>query len=95
MPDHVHLVARLSPTVLISDFIGKVKGATSFRVNRDIRPRFKLHRQEGCGVLSLRGDDLEKVCHYVDHQEEHHRSRKVSSLLETSDPDGEWPEVDL
>jgi putative transposase len=94
MPDHVHLVARLPPTVLISDFVGKVKGATSFRVNRQIKPRFKLQWQEGYGVLSLRRDDLEKVYHYVDNQEEHHRSRKISSLLETIDADDDWPEGD-
>ena len=92
MPDHVHLVVRLPPTVLISDFIGKVKGATSFRVNRNIRPKFKLRWQEGYGVLSLRRDDLQKVYQYVDHQEEHHRSRKISSLLETIDTDEAWPE---
>src|SRR5215467_8887162 len=66
MTDHVHLVVRLPPTVLISDFVGKVKGATSFRVNRHINPKFKLQWQEGYGVLSLRIDDLEKVYHYVD-----------------------------
>jgi len=92
MPDHVHLVARLSPTVLISDFVGKVKGATSFRVNRHIGPRFKLQWQEGYGVLSLRSADLEKVCHYVDDQEEHHRTRKTSVLLEIVEADGDWPE---
>ena len=93
MPDHVHLVGRLPPTVLISDFIGKVKGATSFRVNRQLKPKFKLQWQEGYGVLSLRQDDLEKVCQYVDHQEEHHRSAKVSALLETWETEHEeWPE---
>ena len=71
----------LSATVLISDFVGKVKGAISHRVNRHIKPTFKLQWQEGCGVDSLRCDDLEKVYHYIDHQEDHHRSRKVSSSL--------------
>jgi putative transposase len=42
MPDHVHLLVRLSPTILVSDFIGKVKGAASFRVNREAGPRWKL-----------------------------------------------------
>jgi putative transposase len=42
MPDHAHLLVRLRPTATISDFIGKVKGATSFRVNRDLQPRHKL-----------------------------------------------------
>ncbi len=41
MPDHVHLLVRLPPTVTISRFLGEVKGATSFRVNRDIKPSFK------------------------------------------------------
>jgi putative transposase len=92
MPDHVHLVVRLPPTVLISEFIGRVKGATSFRVNRNVRPKFKLQWQEGYGVLSLRRDELERVFHYVDNQEEHHRSGKVSMLLETHETDDEWPE---
>ena len=92
MTDHVHLVARLSPTVLISDFVNKVKGATSSRVNRNIKPKFKLHWQEGYGVLSLRLNDLEKVYHYVDHQEDHHRIRKLSSLLETIVADEDWPQ---
>jgi putative transposase len=92
MPDHVHLDARLPPTVLISDFIGKVKGATSFRVNRNVRPKFKLQWQGGYGVLSLRRDELDKVYHYVDNQEEHHRSGRMSALLETHLTDEEWPE---
>ena len=36
MPDHAHLLCRLPPTVLIAEFIGQVKGATSFRVNKEI-----------------------------------------------------------
>ena len=35
MFDHVHLLVRLPPTVAASDFIGQVKGATAFRVNRE------------------------------------------------------------
>ena len=49
MPDHAHLLCRLPPTVLISEFIGQVKGATSFRVNKEIDPKFKLRWQEGYG----------------------------------------------
>jgi putative transposase len=52
MPDHAHLLCRLPPTVLIAEFIGQLKGATSFRVNKEIQPRFKLRWQEGYGVLS-------------------------------------------
>src|SRR5436305_14708063 len=71
MPDHAHLLCRLPPTVLISEFIGQVKGATSFRVNKEIRPKFKLQWQEGYGVFTLRMDELAKVSSYIDLQDTH------------------------
>ena len=83
MTDHAHLLCRLPLTILIPDFIGQLKGATSFRINKEIRPRFKLHWQEGYGVLTLRKDELAKVSTYIDRQEEHHRRYSLSQLLET------------
>jgi len=93
MPDHVHLLARLPPTVLVSDFIGQVKGATSRRVNRDVEPKFKLRWQEGYGVLTLRKDELQRVSRYIDNQEEHHRVGRLSELLEKTEEaeDDAWP----
>jgi hypothetical protein len=64
-----------------------LKGATSFRVNKEIRPKFKLHWQEGYGVLTLRKDEISKVSRYIDRQEEHHRRGRLSSLLETFESD--------
>jgi len=82
MPDHTHLLCRLPPTIVIAEFIGQVKGATSFRINKEIRPRFKLQWQEGYGVVTLRKDEIQKVSRYIDRQEEHHRRGNVSELLE-------------
>jgi REP element-mobilizing transposase RayT len=91
MPDHVHLLVRLPPNVAPADFIGPVKGATSFRVNREIKPKFKLGWQEGYGVLSLRQDEVQTVMRYIDRQEEHHQAGKVSSLLESREAaDDNW-----
>ena len=83
MPDHAHLLCRLTPAVYIPEFIGQLKGATSFRINKEIRPRFKLHWQEGYGVLTLRKDELDKVSTYIDRQQDHHRHKTLSQLLET------------
>lgn len=83
MPDHVHLLVRLRPATLLSEFIGQVKGASAFRGNKEINPRFKLKWQEGYGVVSLRGEECEKVSRYIDNQEEHHRSKRLSETLET------------
>src|SRR5438309_2462602 len=81
MPDHTHLLCRLPPTVLIAEFIGQVKGATSFRVNKEIRLKFKLQWQDGYGVLTLRKDELAKVSRYIDRQVEHHCCGTLSDLL--------------
>jgi len=82
MPDHVHLLVRLPPTVKVSDFIGQVKGATAHRANEEIRPDLKLTWQEGYGVLTLRKDELDKVSRYIDDQETHHQTGRLSVLLE-------------
>ncbi len=94
MPDHVHLLVRLPPTIAVADFIGKVKGATAYRVNHEIRPNFKLRWQEGYGVLTLRKDELPKVSRYIDNQEQHHRpGGAVSELLERIDVEqDDWEE---
>jgi REP element-mobilizing transposase RayT len=82
MPDHVHLLAQLPPTATVSDFIGKVKGATSYRVNKELNPKFRLHWQEGYGVISVRKGEIEKVGRYIYGQEEHHKRGKLSDILE-------------
>jgi REP element-mobilizing transposase RayT len=89
MPDHVHLLVRLPPTVRLSEFIGQVKGAVAFRTNSEIKPKFKLHWQEGYGALTLRKDELQKVSRYIDNQEQHHGSGRLSSLLERTESDEE------
>src|SRR5260370_27545508 len=81
MPDHAHLLCRLPPTVLIAEFIGQVKEATSFRVNKEIRPKFKLQWQEGYGVLTLRKDELAKGSRYIVRTEERHPPSTLPTWL--------------
>jgi len=82
MPDHVHLLVQLPPSIKVSDFIGQVKGATAHRVNEEIKPDFRVTWQEGYGVLTLRKDEIEKVSRYIDNQETHHQTGRLSGLLE-------------
>ena len=72
--------------------MAKSKGASAFRVNKEIRPKFKLRWQEGYGVLSLRKEELIKVSRYIDRQEEHHKRGSLSVLLETFETEEQdWP----
>src|SRR5688500_962770 len=52
MPDHVHLLVSVPPTISLSDFIGRVKGSSSHlmsRLNTDFEP---FAWQSDYGVLS-------------------------------------------
>ncbi len=91
MPDHVPLFVELPPTAQMSEFIGRVKGAASYRFNKEAKPQVKLRWQEGFGVLTLRGDEVPKVSRYIDNQEDHHRHGNLSELLERLMADEESP----
>ena len=81
--DHMHLLVRLTPSILISDFIGQVKGGGCYRFNHEANSKLRLKWQEGYAVLTLREEEVEKVARYIDNQERLHQQRKLSRILET------------
>jgi putative transposase len=87
--DHVHLVASVPPSLLVSEWIGKLKGGSSFYVNHEIVNRKLLNWQEGYGVVSFGTRDLPWVISYVKRQKEHHAKGTLSSRLEKHSVDVE------
>jgi len=83
--DHVHLCISAPPDLLISEWIGKVKGASSHYVNSEVKPK-SLQWQNGYGVVSFGKNNLKFVKNYVENQKEHHRVGKVYFRLERSRP---------
>jgi putative transposase len=80
---HVHLCVSLVPTILISDFIGQLKGGSSHEVNQKLGAGGKLLEwQTGYGVVSFGAKDLEWVKAYVINQRERHERGKVEERLE-------------
>jgi hypothetical protein len=77
----------------ISEFVGQVKGAACHRVNEEVKPSFRLMWQEGYGVLTLRESELEKVSRYIDNQETHHGTGRLSALLERTEGDEDQPDA--
>src|SRR5258707_4336091 len=62
---HVHIAVTIPPTLLISEWIGQVKGASSHYVNHELANRKILDWQTGYGVVSFGTKDLESVVNYV------------------------------
>ncbi|MCD4728770.1 MAG: IS200/IS605 family transposase [Pirellulales bacterium] len=80
---HLHVVVRIPPTLLISEFIGQLKGASSHEVNKQVGLRDKtLQWQNGYGVISFGSGDLDWVKSYVRNQRKHHAEGKIFDRLE-------------
>jgi len=59
---HTHLAVSIPPTVLISEFVGQLKGASSHEVNEQLGLHGKkLQWQAGYGVVSFGTGDLEWI----------------------------------
>ena len=81
--NHVHLCVEIVPTVVISDFIGQLKGACSHDVNQHFGCRGKaLEWQTGYGVVSFGTADRDWVCRYIREQRVHHARGCVQDRLE-------------
>jgi putative transposase len=78
---HVHLAVSIAPMVLISEFVGQLKGASAHEANHRFG-RKVLEWQTGYGVVSFGTRDLPWVVEYVENQKERHAAGKAESRLE-------------
>jgi putative transposase len=84
---HVHLAVTIPPTVLISDFIGQLKGASSFVLNRTLAGSDAFAWQPGYGVLSFGTRALKWVVEYIANQKTHHAQNTTYARLEQTTAD--------
>src|SRR5450432_4463732 len=80
--DHVHIAVTIPPTLTISEWIGKLKGASSHHVNHQLANRKVLEWQSGYGVVSFGTKDLPWVIDYIRNQKEHHAKGTIVERLE-------------
>jgi putative transposase len=79
---HVHVAVSVPPTLLISDFIGKLKGGASHDVNQQFGREKVLEWQAGYGVVSFGTGRLDWVLDYIRNQRDHHARGTVHNRLE-------------
>jgi putative transposase len=71
--DHSHALIELSKTLTIAKSIQLLKGGSSKWVN-DTLHSANFNWQTGYGAFSVSADNLDAAIHYIQHQEEHHRT---------------------
>ena len=82
--DHVHLCVTIPPTLLISEFVGQLKGASSHEINQKLGDGHGkiLEWQGGYGVVSFGTGNLPWVKEYVRNQRDHHAKGKIVERME-------------
>ncbi len=73
VPDHLHFLMGLHPTICISNLVKDIKLATSDLIKKEKWLVGKFYWQAGFGAFSYTRSDIDKVCSYINDQEEHHK----------------------
>jgi len=75
IPDHVHILIGLKPSMALSDLVREIKSDSSNFVNEQRFVRGKFSWQEGYGAFSYGHSQLDKIIRYIQNQEKHHTRR--------------------
>ncbi|MBP8033522.1 MAG: IS200/IS605 family transposase [Bacteroidia bacterium] len=73
MPDHVHLLVGIKPSITISDLVRDIKAGSSNFINQQHWVQCKFNWQEGFGAFSYSKSQIDTVIKYILSQEEHHK----------------------
>jgi len=79
--DHVHLAIRLNRIVPVAKLVAELKASSSKWIKSQSPQLSKFAWQEGYGAFSVGPGDLEKLLHYIDTQEAHHRKQSFQDEL--------------
>jgi REP element-mobilizing transposase RayT len=79
MPDHVHILVSMSPTVSISDLVRDIKAGSSKFINDKKWMNEKFNWQEGYGAFSYSKSNIDLVVKYILNQEEHHKNKSFKN----------------
>ena len=72
MPDHVHILVGLKPSMALSDLVRDVKNASTNFINGKQWVLGRFSWQEGFGAFSYGHSQLTGIINYIRDQERHH-----------------------
>ena len=71
--DHVHILAKLRPTISVSEFMSKLKSGSSGWAKRQTAGRFGW--QARFGAFTASESQVARVRRYIRNQEQHHQNQ--------------------
>lgn len=73
--DHIHILARLSPSLAVADVVRDVKANSSRWMNEQPETTLSFEWQKGYGAFTVSYSRIESVQIYIRNQMDHHRTR--------------------
>ncbi len=83
MPDHIHVVASIPPTITLSDVVRQIKGVSSHLASHMPGNNALFAWQRDYGVVSLSESQLPVIIRYVELQQQHHQTQTLDARLES------------
>jgi putative transposase len=71
--DHVHILIGLRPAMALADLVREIKADSSNFINKERLVHGRFNWQEGYGAFSYGHSQLNRIIHYIQNQEKHHR----------------------
>ena len=79
--NHIHILAKFSPTVAMSDMMRCMKSSSSKWINENKRTRSRFTWQRGYAAFSVSESAYETVSNYIQNQERHHKKMRFQKEL--------------
>jgi REP element-mobilizing transposase RayT len=74
--DHIHILLGIKPDCNLSDLVRDIKANSSRWINEKKLVQGKFEWQNGFGAFSVGASQVNIICNYIAHQEEHHQTTK-------------------
>ena len=82
MPDHIHLLLEIRPTLSVASLVQRLKGSTSYWLGeRGAKAPGESLWQSGYGVFTVCASNRHRIRQYIRNQPEHHRERSSREEL--------------
>ena len=82
-PDHLHFIVSCSPEISEEELVTRVAVGSENFINKNNFCLGNFKWQESCSAFSVSKADVDKVCHYIINQPEHHRKISFAKEYET------------
>ena len=75
MPDHIHILVGMTPSISVSDLVRDIKAGSSKHISDNNWVHQNFNWQVGFGAFSYSKTQIHNVVNYILNQEEHHRKK--------------------